>query len=785
MAISGQEPIRIGQPNESANSDSLFQAFNTIQNNFTTVFNTASNISTVSAGNGVQVTAVGNGITITNTGVTKLVAGDNVTITNLSGASGSNGALVISSTGTGGNGGGTVTSIGIASNTLNVTNTPVIGAGNININLPTLANVSGSYRNPNITVDQTGRVIAIANGSVAGTVTSVAVQVGNGLSVSGSPITSSGTINITNTGVTSIVAGPGIAVNQSNGAVTITNTGGGGGNGSGGTVTRVGVVSNTLSVTGSPIITSGNINIELPQNLVVNNIQSNTANISTIESNFISVTRSNAQPGIELTTFSNNNTSSRFIGKKSRGTANVPLPIITGDFLTGIQTSGYTTFNTYQLGSGIDFKIDNLPSNSTSYIPSRVSIFSIGESNIRNDLTLLSNGNLFIPGSSIATVYSNQPQTSTQVIGKSRGDRNNISPVQVGDSIFRNSSFGYTGNGTVTISDVSGYSFSSATYSVVTNLPSSPGQQIPSDYYITTVSNSNVSLNAVFSHTGNFTIPESFNGNGISVTANVNAVNGLFSNSISASVVSGILTTGFQPNVTQVGTLLSLNVSGNVNASNFTGNLVGNVSGNIQVPGINGGLIYNNNGLADSSSNFIVDTSINVMSINGDITANNITASLFTGTLVTGSQPNITQVGTLSSLDVSGNITANNITANLFTGTLITGSQPNITQIGTLSSLGVSGNLSAGNITGVNSILANFYTGTLVTGIQPNITQVGTLSSLGVSGNITVNNILANGNVIANVISLTGDAEANSTASVTATYPIVIDGITYKLMLTQ
>jgi hypothetical protein len=818
MAISGQEPIRIGQPNQSANSDSLYQAFNAIQNNFTTVFNTASNISTVSAGNGIQVTNTGNGVIVTNSGVTRLVAGDNVTITNLNGAPGANGALVISSTGTGGNGGGSVTSVGIVSNTLSVIDTPVIGAGNISVNLPTISGVAGSYRNPNVTVDSTGRVISIANGSVSGTVTSVSVQAGNGVTVSGSPITSSGTITVTNTGVTSIVAGPGIAINQSNGAVTITNTGGGGSGG--GTVTRVGVISNTLAVTGSPIITSGNISIDLPSNITFNTIAANTANISSVNSNSIRITRSNSFSGLEMDTFSNDTGVSRIVGKKSRGTPASPSSMVSGDFLFGIRGDGYTAFNVYQPGSGIDFRSTGLPVNSTNFIPSRVILYSHDSSNNRYELVLNDNGNVSLSGGITSIVYSNVSGSSTKLQGRSRGTVTNISPVQVGDSIFRENYYGYTGNGSSTLKDVPGFSFSAATYGVAVGLPTNPGQFIPTDYYIRTTSNSNIGLDAVFSHTGNFTIPGSFNGNSATINGNIISENANLGNLTTANFFAGTLTTSSQPNITQIGTLSSLSVTGNVNAGNvtaptFTGNLIGNVtgdiSGNIAVPGVDSSIIFNDEGDANGSANFTFNKQFNVATLNGNLVAGNANlgnsaiANFFTGTLTTASQPNVTSVGTLGSLSVTGNVNAGNMSASLFTGTLTTAAQPNITSVGTLSSLSVSGNVNAGN---VNAVL---FTGTLVTGSQPNITSVGTLSSLSVSGNINAGNVnatlfsgtlvtgsqpnitsvgtLANltvtGNVTVNGVVLTGEVTANSTATITATYPIIIDGITYQLMLTQ
>lgn len=72
-----------------------------------------------------------------------------------------------------------------------------------------------------------------------------------------------GTLDIQNSGVTNIIAGTGVSVNQSNGNVIISSTGSGGG---AGTVTSVGLapVSTTrLVVTNTPIVSSGSIAIDL------------------------------------------------------------------------------------------------------------------------------------------------------------------------------------------------------------------------------------------------------------------------------------------------------------------------------------------------------------------------------------------------------------------------------------------------------------------------------------------------------------------------------------------
>ena len=52
---------------------------------------------------------------------------------------------------------------------------------------------------------------------------------------------------------------------------------------------------------------------------------------------------------------------------------------------------------------------------------------------------------------------------------------------------------------------------------------------------------------------------------------------------------------------------------------------------------------------------------LNSLSVTGNVSAGNLSGTLITGTLSTAAQPNITSVGTLSSLTVSGNASAGNI----------------------------------------------------------------------------------------------------------------------------
>jgi hypothetical protein len=156
------------------------------------------------------------------------------------------------------------------------------------------------------------------------------------------------------------------------------------------------------------------------------------------------------------------------------------------------------------------------------------------------------------------------------------------------------------------------------------------------------------------------------------------------------AVLTGTLSTAAQTNITSVGTLTSLAVTGNITA--------------------------------------------------GNVSATKGTFTQIAGTLLTAAQTNITSVGTLDSLSVTGNITAGNISATKGTftqiaGTLLTAAQTNITSIGTLSTLTVSGQTTVGNVITTNGVFwANGSTyssgtgGASFTNIASNVTPSANLT---------------------------------------------------------
>ena len=264
-------------------------------------------------------------------------------------------------------------------------------------------------------------------------------------------------------------------------------------------------------------------------------------------------------------------------------------------------------------------------------------------------------------------------------------------------------------------------------------------------------------------------------------TAIANYFVGRFYGNANAATTAGTVTTNAQPNITSVGTLTSLAVTGNTTSGNFVGTLA-NGNSNIRIAadsniglsstgvanvvivtgtganvtgtlGVSGNLTAANilGPLSNGNSN------VNIPSANGNI---NLTSVGNTTLVVTGTGANVT--GTLSA---SGNISASGVfigngagLTNINAGN-ITGAYGN-SQVATFlntygsNTITTTGNVSVGNIIGNGQALTGLaggnvigqvgnalVAGTVYTAAQGNITSVGTLTSLSVSGNANIGNI--------------------------------------------
>ena len=296
-------------------------------------------------------------------------------------------------------------------------------------------------------------------------------------------------------------------------------------------------------------------------------------------------------------------------------------------------------------------------------------------------------------------------------------------------------------------------------------------------------------------------------------TATANFFVGNFYGTANSATTAGTVTTAAQPNITSVGVLTGLSVSGNATVGNLIGRVANGNSGITIVADSNISLTAVGNATAQL---IVTGTGANVngtLSVSGNSNVGNLDttgvyATTLAGSLTTGAQPNVTSTGTLTSLSVSGNSNIGNIgtaglitaTGNVTAGNLVTGGQVSATgNITSTSGVFVGNgagltNINAGNITGAygNSQVATFLNaygsntitttgnvsvgniigngqaltdlaggnvsgqvgnalvaGTVYTAAQGNITSVGVLTSVSVSGNANVGNIGTGGLIVA------------------------------------
>ena len=334
----------------------------------------------------------------------------------------------------------------------------------------------------------------------------------------------------------------------------------------------------------------------------------------------------------------------------------------------------------------------------------------------------------------------------------------------------------------------------------------------------TGVSNAGGSVNTIqFNNLGvldgsaNFTI----SGSNVTLNGNLSVGNISGANLVSANFFTGTLTTSAQPNITSTGTLAGLVVAGNITPSaNITYNLGNNTNRFNDLYLANSTIYIGAQTISANASSVIVSGNL-VANITGNVSGNVTTA----GTVTTAAQPNITSLGTLTSVSVSGNANIGNIgtgglitaTGNIRGGNLTTGGaisatgNANVGNIGATSGVftNVSGNGSAltaitgANVSGEVSFAATanavaggnvsgqvgnaLVAGTVYTGAQPNITSTGTLASLSVTANANIGNIgtaglitatgnLNAGNIItAGVVSATGNGTFGNVSATTHT----------------
>jgi len=351
-------------------------------------------------------------------------------------------------------------------------------------------------------------------------------------------------------------------------------------------------------------------------------------------------------------------------------------------------------------------------------VPTQDITFSLGNVTNRWNNLYLSGNTIILGDASISSANGNVLLPNTIYIG-------NV-PVQANGNSITFAGAEFDGNLTAAnaeLGNVASANFFVGDGSLLTNVSGVVSNTISSG-------TSNIVVNA----NGNVVTSVAGNANIFTVTglgANLNGYANIFGNllALNANLGNAVSANYFIGD----GGLLS-NISGGGNGTAITNgnsNVVVEANGNIvtSVAGVANVLVFTSTGAIITGT---ANVSGNITS--GNINAGNLmTANFVSGTLTTAAQPNITSVGTLSSLGVTGNISSGNlsVTSNTSTG-----------------NLSVTGNTTSGNVDAGNLLSANFVSGTLTTSYQPNITTVGTLTDLYVSGNALVTgNLTVDGNL--------------------------------------
>jgi hypothetical protein len=309
-------------------------------------------------------------------------------------------------------------------------------------------------------------------------------------------------------------------------------------------------------------------------------------------------------------------------------------------------------------------------------------------------------------------------------------------------------------------------------------------------------------------------------------TGGGNALSNIQSSSLVGNVANAnvalVVSQPAQPNITSLGILTSMNVSGTANIVNiftsgtanvttanianiYTTNIVGFI-GSQWVTGVSNIYYLSNVGIGTSAVSANLHVQGNIYASNS-ITTTNIQASSFTSNLTdtvfaqdTLTIPfiysttlnvasganiavlNVTTATNLSSVYVSSlNVTGvSNMTA--VWGSLATPLQPNITSVSAAGkTFTVNGLLIAGNASGLSNINSSNLVGNVANAnvalvvsqpAQPNITSLGTLTGIYATGNLTATFFTGGGNALSNIqsSSLVGNV-ANANVALVVSQP--------------
>jgi len=625
--------------------------------------------------------------------------------------------------------------------------------------------------------------------------------------------------------VTSVNRGAGIDVNSPTGNVIVTAN-----------LAQVVVNTSSLSIgrgsnggTSATITTSAQILvIDInPANVFSGNFSGVSGALANLNGTLTS--NSNSQPNItSLGTLSNLSVTGNVIsGNVYANSGTIGATNLTGTLTTGAQgnitslgtlgnlsVTGNITASNITASPGGRFSGDG--SGLTGLIVSAGSTIISGSSNVTVELN--GNVNTTVAGNANVVVMTGTGSNINgylTVTGNVSGGNANL-----GNAVSANYFIGSGNN----LSNIQGANVSGAvTYATTANAVAGANVSGAVTYATTAnaVAGANVSGAVSYATTANAVAGANVSG-AVSYATTANAVAGAnVSGQVSNALVAGTIYTNSQPNITSVGTLTSLSVTGDITGSNVYANsglikaqylsgdgsnltnlsagiIIVNGNSNVSIPIANGNV--NISAVGNANMLVITGTGINVA---GTINATGTITGNLSGNIITASQGNITSLGTLTGLNVTGTANLGAVGNVKITGSAgflqsdgsgnLSFSSP-ITQVipGTantvLLSSGSNTIIASGNIkfndpqldiTGTLSVTGNANVGnlgaTLITGTLTSASNIqSNIKSVGILDNLSINTAgylsMGSGNITAGNIALIAAGSANLGNSATANY---------------
>ena len=755
-----QQNIDFGTFPDDPDADAIRTAFQKVQNNFTELFSTSSAGQVVSInrapGAGIQVNSPTGNVIVTANIACVQVATSSLSI------------------GQGGNG-GTSATITQSSQTL------VVDINPANVFSNNFAAVGGGLAN--LTGTLTAAASAQPNITSTGTLTSLAVTANI---TAGNIFANSGTIKGTLlTGTLTTAAQPNITGLGTLGNLSVT------GNSNLGNLATANYFSGDGGLLSNLSVSAGSNLINGSSNIVVNASGNVTTSVAG-NANVIVATGTGVNVAGYLTA-TQDVTADKLISTVATGTAPFTVTSTTQVANLSVATAGLATYATTAnsvAGSNVSGTVANATNSSAvlnnvqitgTYYPTFISSTANGNYTLASNTAISAN---LANGALIATTFVGNIQGN--ISGNITVSGSNTQ-VLFNDSGNANATAGFTFDKVTNIVSITGN---------VISANANLGNSVTANYFIgsgnnlSNIQGANVNGAVTYATTANSVAGSNVSG-AVAYATTANSVaganvsgtvaNATYAVSSGSATTAATVTTNAQPNITSVGTLSSLTVTGNVNtgntsATNYTGT-TSNITGQYITT------------IATGTAPFVVTSTTQVANLSV-ATANTANTATTAATVTTNAQPNITSLGTLSSLSVTGNVTSgnanlgNSVTANYFIGnfygtansattaaTVTNNAQPNITSVGTLSSLAVTSNITSGNVyANSGTIKGNYFIG-----------DGGGLSNINIAAGSSIVNgnsnvlVTANGNVLtsvagnANVMIVTGTgANITGTLNVTA-----------------